>query len=60
MALLLLTGVLFLRLFHDGRSRLKNEVANLDQQGGRSKYIGGSGKNHPSIWKKHALSQSKP
>uniref|UniRef100_H3CZ89 Putative GTP-binding protein 6 n=1 Tax=Tetraodon nigroviridis TaxID=99883 RepID=H3CZ89_TETNG len=25
------------------RSRLKNEIANLDQQGGRSKYIGGSG-----------------
>ncbi|XP_071779540.2 putative GTP-binding protein 6 [Centroberyx gerrardi] len=25
------------------RSRLKNEIANLDQQGGRSRYIGGSG-----------------
>ncbi|KAE8294455.1 putative GTP-binding protein 6 [Larimichthys crocea] len=25
------------------RSRLKNEVANLDQQGGRTRYIGGSG-----------------
>ncbi|TWW57520.1 putative GTP-binding protein 6 [Takifugu flavidus] len=25
------------------RSRLRNDVANLDQQGGRSKYIGGSG-----------------
>lgn len=35
-------------LFHDERSRLKNEIANLDQQGGRSKYIGGSGKIHPS------------
>lgn len=26
-----------------GRSRLKNEIANLDQQGGGSRYIGGSG-----------------
>lgn len=26
-----------------GRSRLKNEMANLDQQGGGSRYIGGSG-----------------
>lgn len=26
-----------------GRSRLKNEISNLDQQGGGSRYIGGSG-----------------
>lgn len=26
-----------------GRSRLKNEIAHLDQQGGGSRYIGGSG-----------------
>lgn len=48
MLLLLLTGFLFMLLFPDGRSRLKNEIANLDQQGGRSKYIGGSGKIYPS------------
>lgn len=34
-----------LYFFEHIRSRLRNEVANLDQQGGGSRYIMGSGKD---------------
>uniref|UniRef100_A0A3Q2XY60 GTP binding protein 6 (putative) n=1 Tax=Hippocampus comes TaxID=109280 RepID=A0A3Q2XY60_HIPCM len=38
-----------MNIFFPGRSRLKNEFLNLDQQGGGARYIGGSGETQQEV-----------